>query len=77
MSIDYSNILSTEQKREILTARVLQFARDAYQYDLNLKAAKLIGSEDQIEKIEKSLEVLEAAISVHQKELDSLQPSTE
>jgi hypothetical protein len=77
MSIDYSNILSAEQKTEILTARILQFARDAYQYKLNLKAARLIGSEDQIEKIEKSLEVLEAAISVHQEELDSLQPSGE
>ena len=77
MSTDHSNFLTTEQKREILTARVLQFARDAYQYNLNLKTAKLIGSEDQVEKIQKSLDVLEAAISVHQKEIDELPPNEE
>jgi hypothetical protein len=72
MSKNYSDILSTEQKKEILNARILQFARDAYQYNLNLKAAELIASSDQVESIKKSLEVLEAAISVHQKELDEL-----
>jgi len=77
MSIDYMNILSAEQKREILSARILQFARDAYQYNLNLKAAKIIGSEDQVEKIQKSLEVLEAAIGVHQEELDNLPPNSQ
>jgi hypothetical protein len=76
MSISYNDILSTEQKREILNARILQFARDAYQYNLNLKAAELIASSDQIESIKKSLEVLEAAISVHQKELDELPPNS-
>jgi hypothetical protein len=72
MSISYNDILSTEQKKEILNARILQFARDAYQYNLNLKAAELIASSEQVESIKKSLEVLEAAISVHQKELDEL-----
>jgi hypothetical protein len=76
MSISYNDILSTEQKREILNARILQFARDAYQYNLNLKAAELIASSDQVESIKKSLEVLEAAISVHQKELDELPPNS-
>jgi hypothetical protein len=76
MSISYNDILSTEQKKEILNARILQFARDAYQYNLNLKAAELIASSDQIESIKKSLEVLEAAISVHQKELDELPPNS-
>jgi hypothetical protein len=76
MSISYNDILSTEQKKEILNARILQFARDAYQYNLNLKAAELIASNDQVESIKKSLEVLEAAISVHQKELDELPPNS-
>jgi hypothetical protein len=75
MSTNYNNILTTEQKKEILNARILQFARDAYQYNLNLKAAELIASSDQVESIKKSLEVLEAAISVHQKELDELPPN--
>jgi len=76
MSTSYNDILSTEQKKEILNARILQFARDAYQYNLNLKAAELIASSDQVESIKKSLEVLEAAISVHQKELDELPPNS-
>jgi hypothetical protein len=76
MSKTYNDILSTEQKKEILNARILQFARDAYQYNLNLKAAELIASSEQVESIKKSLEVLEAAISVHQKELDELPPNS-
>jgi hypothetical protein len=77
MSIDYNNFLTIDQKKEILNARILQFAREAYQYSLNLKAAESIGSENQIESIKKSLEVLEAAIKIHQDELNELPPSSE
>jgi hypothetical protein len=77
MSINYNDLLTTDEKREILVARISQFAREAYQYGLNLKAAELIGSESQIESIKKSLEVLEAAIKIHQIEFEELPKNKE
>jgi hypothetical protein len=76
MSIDYNTLLTSEQKKEILESRILQFAREAYQYSLNLKAAESVGSESQVESIKKSLEVLEAAIKIHKNELDELPPNS-
>lgn len=75
MSIDYSSLLTGQQKREILSGRVSQFAAEAYQYSLNLKTAESVGTEEQIESIKKSIEVLEAAIKVHQDELAELPPA--
>ena len=72
MSIDYSTLLTPQQKREILSGRISQFAGEAYQYTLNLKTAESVGTEEQIESIKKSIEVLEAAIKVHQDELAEL-----
>jgi hypothetical protein len=74
MSIDFSSMLSPEQKRQLLEGRIAQFAGEAYQYTLNLKTAEQVGSEEQIESIKKSVEVLEAAIKVHQEELSQLPP---
>jgi flagellar biosynthesis chaperone FliJ len=67
-------MLSAEQKRQLLQGRIAQFAGEAYQYELNLKTAEQVGSEEQIETIKKSIEVLETAIKVHQDELSKLPP---
>ena len=72
MSVDYNMILSPMQKREILTSRMSQIASEAYQVSLNKKTAEQVGSAEQVEKIEESLKLLEAAIIIHQKELDAL-----
>jgi hypothetical protein len=72
MSIDFSSMLSTEQKRVLLEGRIQQFASEAYQYTLNLKTAESVGTEEQVEGIKRSIEVLESAITVHQQELDAL-----
>jgi hypothetical protein len=74
MSLDYSSLLTPEQKRGLLENRIQQFASEAYQYSLNLKTAQEIASEDQIEQIQKSIDVLETAIRVHQEELKQLPP---
>jgi hypothetical protein len=73
--MDYSSLLTTEQKRELLQNRIQQFASEAYQYTLNLKTAETIGTEDQIEGIKKSIVILDSAIRVHQEELASLPTS--
>ena len=72
MAIDFGSMLSTEQKRELLNNRINQFAAEAYQYSLNKKTAEDIGSEEQVEAIDKSLNILESAIQVHLAELASL-----
>jgi hypothetical protein len=77
MSIDFSSILSADQKRQLLEGRIAQFAGEAYQYGLNLKTAEKVGSEEQIESIKQSLSILEAAIGIHQEELAGLPPKTE
>jgi molecular chaperone DnaK (HSP70) len=78
MSLDYSSLLTADQKRKLLEGRIQQFASEAYQYTLNLKTAEELGSEDQLEGIKKSIDVLETAIKIHQEELLKLPvPETE
>jgi hypothetical protein len=72
MAIDFSSLLTPEQKRQLLEGRIAQFASEAYQYTLNLKTAEAVGTEEQVEGIKKSIEVLESAITVHQEELAAL-----
>lgn len=72
MSIDFDAELTSEQKAEIIKQRITQFAAEAYQHNLNKKTAEKLGSEDQIETINKNLEILEAAIAVHKEELAKL-----
>ena len=75
MSVDFSTLLTPEQKRSLLENRIQQFASEAYQYSLNLKTAESVGTEDQVEGIKKSIEILESAIKVHQDELSKLPPA--
>ena len=72
MSVDYSTLLTSDQKKQILEARLSQFASEAYQVTLNLATAEKLGNEEQIEKIKNNLELLETAINVHQEQLDTL-----
>ena len=70
--MDYSLLLTLEQKKSLLEGRIQQFASEAYQYTLNLKTAQAVGTENQIESIKKSIEVIDLAIKIHQKELAEL-----
>ena len=70
--MDYSLLLTLEQKKSLLEGRIQQFASEAYQYTLNLKTAQAVGTEDQIKNIKKSIEVVDSAIKIHQKELTEL-----
>ena len=38
--MDYSSLLTTDQKRSILEQRIAQFASEAYQHTLNKEVAK-------------------------------------
>jgi hypothetical protein len=72
MSVDYNALLTSDQKRQILEARLAQFASEAYQVTLNLATAKKLGNQEQIDKVKSNLNLLETAIIVHQEELSTL-----
>ena len=76
MTIDYTTLLTDEQKRSIVQQRISQFASEAYQHELNKKTFQELNDEAGIENSDKALATVEAAITIHQAELDSL-PVTE
>jgi hypothetical protein len=70
--LDYNQLLTSEQKLEILKNRLTQFASEAYQVNLNLQTAEKVAEPDQIQKIRDNLKLLETAIGVHQEEIARL-----
>jgi hypothetical protein len=72
MPIDFSTLLTDEQKRNLLSQRIEQFAGEAYQHELNRQIAEKISDSDSVATSQAALATLETAITVHQKELDSL-----
>ena len=72
MAIDFNNLLTHEQKRDLLTQRIQQFATEAYQYELNRQIAVSVDDEQAVTQSEQALSALEVAITVHQVELDGL-----
>ena len=75
MTIDYSSLLSDEQKRNVLQQRISQFATEAWQHELNKKTCEQLEDTEGVENSEKALAVLDAAISVHQAELADIPPT--
>jgi hypothetical protein len=71
MAIDYSSLLSTDQKRGILEQRLAQFASEAYQHTLNKEVAK--NDEAAVAAADEALAILDNAITVHQEELAKLE----
>lgn len=72
MTIDYSGLLSAEQKKSILEQRLTQFAAEAYQHDINKQVATASNNEEGVKQATEALAILETAMSVHQDELAKL-----
>ena len=72
MAIDYSALLTDEQKRGILEQRLTQFVSEAYQHDINKKIATLSENAEGIKSADDALAIFDSAISVHQSELAKL-----
>ena len=68
--MDYSSLLSNEQKRSILEQRIAQFASEAYQHTLNKEVAA--GNAEAVQAADDALAILDNAITVHQEELSKL-----
>ena len=68
--MDYSSLLSTEQKKSILEQRIAQFASEAFQHTLNKEVAK--DNAEAVAAADEALAILDNAITVHQEELAKL-----
>ena len=68
MAIDYSGLLSPQQKQALLTERIQQFAAEAYQHQLNKQIAEAIGDTESAKQADYSIATLETAITVYQTE---------
>jgi hypothetical protein len=68
--MDYSSLLSNDQKRSILEQRIAQFASEAYQHELNKEVAK--DNAEAVLAADEALAILDNAITVHQEELGKL-----
>lgn len=74
MAIDYSNLLTNEQKKAILEQRLAQFAAEGYQHTLNKEVAK--DNEDAVKAADEALAILDKAIEVHQEELAKIEQAS-
>jgi hypothetical protein len=77
MALDYSSLLTSEQKKSILEQRLTQFASEAYQHDINKKVAAASNNEEGVKAAQDALAILEGAIEVHQDELAKLPTTAE
>jgi hypothetical protein len=68
--MDYSSLLSNEQKKSILEQRIAQFASEAYQHSINKQVAG--NNAEAIKAADDALAILDNAITVHQEELAKL-----
>ena len=68
--MDYSALLTNDQKRSILEQRIAQFASEAYQHTINKKMAG--DNEEAIKVSDDALVILDNAIAIHQEELSKL-----
>ena len=70
--MDYSALLTDEQKKAILEQRIAQFASEGYQHEINKTVAAASGNEEGVKASDDALAILEKAIAVHQEELAKL-----
>jgi len=68
--MDYSSLLTTDQKRSIVEQRIAQFASEAYQHTLNKEVAK--DNPEAVAAANEALAILDNAITIHQEELVKL-----
>lgn len=68
--MDYSSLLTNEQKRSILEQRIAQFASEAYQHSINKQVAG--DNAEAVTAADEALAILDNAIKIHQDELAKL-----
>lgn len=69
--MDYSALLTDEQKRSILEQRIGQFAAEAWQHTINKQIAG--DNAEAVQAADDALAILDNAIKIHQEELAKLE----
>jgi hypothetical protein len=72
MAINFEELLSVEEKKNILTQRIKQFAAEGYQISLNKQVAESTENTAGVEDADNNLVIIEQAISTYKTELESL-----
>lgn len=72
MAINFEELLTVEQKQQILQQRISQFAAEAWQHQLNKQTCQTLNDVEGETAANNALSVLEAAIQVHQDKLTEL-----
>jgi hypothetical protein len=70
--MDFSELLSVDQRKEILEGRILNFAVEAYQVSLNKQVAESADDSVGVEQAANALSTLESAIKIYKDELASI-----
>lgn len=73
MAIDYSELLTNDEKRNILKQRLTQFASEGYQHTINKEVSK--DNAEAVAAADQALVLIEAAINVHLAELEKIAPA--
>lgn len=72
MAIDFTSLVSTDVKRQMLEASIQQLIQQGYQHEINRRVAQVLDSEDGVTIADQYLTQVEAQLQVHQEELDAL-----
>jgi excinuclease UvrABC nuclease subunit len=70
--MQFSDLLTKEQKEEILKEKLMQFYVEGYQLSLNLQVAKDTNNGTALNESHSAIKTLEVAVAVYTKELESL-----
>lgn len=76
MSVNFEELLTDDQKRQILSARIEQFAAEGYQHTLNKASAESLGNTEAVAQAEEAIAIISASIATHSAKLDALPPAT-
>jgi len=72
MAIDFDALLTVDEKANILTQRIKQFAAEGYQINLNKQVAESTDNAAGVEEADKNLVIIKEAINTYKAELESL-----
>jgi hypothetical protein len=71
-SVNFKDLLTPGQQREILSSRITQVAVEGYQHSLNLEIAKNMGNTQAMDQLEQASKEVWAVVVKYQTELSTV-----
>lgn len=68
----FDNYLTPDQKRSLIEQRLVQFAAEGYQHQLNKQVAEATGDTEAVSNADNALGIITTAIEAHEVELGKL-----